>query len=215
MTRRARLGSRDPLCRLGRRHRRSRQRRPSRPLHRHRQRLSRGRAEAAAVSEQDAARGVPQPRRRHVRRTRRGGRTRHRGGTLQPRVRLRRLRQRRRLDVLIVNLNEPPSLLRNDVSGTNNWIKVKLEGVNSNRSAIGARVLVRYGGRTQAQAVVSQSSFYRPTIPACTSAWAPAGVRTSRSTGPTAATRRSRARGQSTDHDQGRRRTRASRGWAG
>jgi hypothetical protein len=64
------------------------------------------------------------------------------------------------IDILIVNLNEPPSLLRNDIKGKPNWIKVKLEGVKSNRSAIGARVLVRYGGKVQAQAVLSQSSFY-------------------------------------------------------
>lgn len=64
------------------------------------------------------------------------------------------------LDVLIINLNEPPSLLRNDVQGQHHWIKVKLVGVTSNRSAIGARVLVHYGGKTQAQAVLSQSSFY-------------------------------------------------------
>jgi enediyne biosynthesis protein E4 len=64
------------------------------------------------------------------------------------------------LDILIVNLNEPPSLLRNDLTGKQNWIKVKLEGVKSNRSAIGARVLVRYAGKVQAQAVLSQSSFY-------------------------------------------------------
>jgi hypothetical protein len=64
------------------------------------------------------------------------------------------------IDVLIVNLNEPPSLLRNDLGGKANWIKVKLEGVKSNRSAIGARVLVHYGGKTQAQAVLSQSSFF-------------------------------------------------------
>jgi hypothetical protein len=63
------------------------------------------------------------------------------------------------IDVLIVNMNEPPSLLRNDVKGTANWIKVKLEGTKSNRSAIGARVLVHYGGKIQAQAVLSQSSF--------------------------------------------------------
>jgi hypothetical protein len=69
------------------------------------------------------------------------------------------------LDVLIVNLNEPPSLLRNDVTGSNNWIKVKLEGVVSNRSAIGARVLVRCAGRSLAQAVVSQSSFYSANDP--------------------------------------------------
>jgi enediyne biosynthesis protein E4 len=59
-----------------------------------------------------------------------------------------------------VNLNEPPSLLRNDLKTKQNWIKVKLEGVKSNRSAVGARVLVRYGGKVQSQAVVSQSSFY-------------------------------------------------------
>jgi enediyne biosynthesis protein E4 len=35
-----------------------------------------------------------------------------------------------------------------------------LEGTKSNRSAIGARVLVHYGGKTQAQAVLSQSSFF-------------------------------------------------------
>ena len=64
------------------------------------------------------------------------------------------------VDILIVNLNEPPSLLRNDVSGKGNWIKVRLEGVKSNRAAIGARVLVHYGAGTQAQAVLSQSSFY-------------------------------------------------------
>ena len=64
------------------------------------------------------------------------------------------------LDILIVNLNEPPSLLRNDVTGSPRWLKVRLEGVKSNRSAIGARVLVRCGGTTQAQAVVSQSSYY-------------------------------------------------------
>ncbi len=64
------------------------------------------------------------------------------------------------VDILIVNLNEPPSLLRNDLSGKQNWIKVRLQGVKSNRSAIGARVLVRYGGKVQAQTVLSQSSFY-------------------------------------------------------
>jgi hypothetical protein len=64
------------------------------------------------------------------------------------------------IDILIVNLNEPPSLLRNDIKGKQNWIKVKLEGVKSNRSAIGARVVAHYGGKAQAQAVVSQSSFY-------------------------------------------------------
>jgi hypothetical protein len=64
------------------------------------------------------------------------------------------------VDILIVNMNEPPSLLRNDLKVKQNWLKVKLEGVKSNRSAIGARVLVRYGSKVQAQAVLSQSSYY-------------------------------------------------------
>jgi hypothetical protein len=64
------------------------------------------------------------------------------------------------VDILIINLNENPTLLRNDLRGKQNWIKVKLEGVKSNRSAIGARVLAHYGGKTQAQSVLSQSSFY-------------------------------------------------------
>jgi enediyne biosynthesis protein E4 len=64
------------------------------------------------------------------------------------------------VDILIMNLNEPPSLLRNDVTGSNHWLKVKLIGVKSNRSAIGARVTAHYGGKLQAQEVLSQASFY-------------------------------------------------------
>jgi hypothetical protein len=64
------------------------------------------------------------------------------------------------LDILILNMNEPPSLLRNDVKGHHHWLKIKLIGTKSNRSAVGARVLVRYSARTQAQEVLSQSSYY-------------------------------------------------------
>jgi hypothetical protein len=63
------------------------------------------------------------------------------------------------VDIVIVNLNEAPSLLRNDVSGTNSWLKVKLIGTKSNRSAIGARVTVNAGKALQTQEVMSQSSF--------------------------------------------------------
>ena len=63
------------------------------------------------------------------------------------------------LDILIINLNEPPSLLRNDVSSGNHWLKVKLMGSKSNRSAIGSRVLVKTGDTTQTQELFSQSSF--------------------------------------------------------
>jgi len=64
------------------------------------------------------------------------------------------------MDILVLNMNEPPSLLRNDLGGKHHWLKVKLVGTKSNRSAIGARVLARYGGHTQAQEVLSQSSYF-------------------------------------------------------
>jgi hypothetical protein len=64
------------------------------------------------------------------------------------------------IDVLILNMNEPPSLLRNDITGTGHWLKVKLQGTKSNRTAIGSTVTVRYGGKVQSQAVLSQASFY-------------------------------------------------------
>ena len=64
------------------------------------------------------------------------------------------------IDVLVMNLNEPPSLLRNDVTGNHHWLKVKLIGTKCNRSAIGARVTVHYGEKKQVQEVLSQASFY-------------------------------------------------------
>lgn len=64
------------------------------------------------------------------------------------------------IDVLVWNMNELPSLLRNDLRGGGHWLKVLLMGVRSNRSAIGARVTARYGNRQQAQEVSAQSSFY-------------------------------------------------------
>ena len=64
------------------------------------------------------------------------------------------------MDVLIMNMNEPPSLLRNDLQSENRWLKLKLIGSKSNRTAIGASVTVTCGERRQRQDVLSQSSFY-------------------------------------------------------
>lgn len=60
------------------------------------------------------------------------------------------------LDVLVVNLHEPPALLRNDLGapkGKANWLGVR-------GAPPGTRVVARYGGKMQAQEVLSQSSFY-------------------------------------------------------
>ena len=65
------------------------------------------------------------------------------------------------IDVLVMNMNEPPSLLRNDYCGpATAGSSSRSKGTRSNRSAIGATVVVTAGGRTQAQAVLSQSSYY-------------------------------------------------------
>ncbi|WP_446743124.1 CRTAC1 family protein [Silvibacterium acidisoli] len=63
------------------------------------------------------------------------------------------------IDMLVVNLGEPPSLFRNDVASKNHWIKIRAEGTVSNRSGIGARIEVAAGGRKQVKEVLSQSSF--------------------------------------------------------
>jgi len=63
------------------------------------------------------------------------------------------------VDLVIWNRNEPPSLLRNDLKSPHHWLQVQLAGTKSNRAAIGATVTVTYGGRRQAQPVLSQTSF--------------------------------------------------------
>ncbi len=63
------------------------------------------------------------------------------------------------IDVLIMNMDEPPSLLRNDLESGRRWIKVQLAGARSNRSAIGATVTIHIADKTQTAAVLSQSSF--------------------------------------------------------
>src|SRR5438874_834564 len=63
------------------------------------------------------------------------------------------------VDVAIINMNEPPSLLRNESPATNNWLKIKCIGAKSNRSAIGARVRVVAGRHSQMNEVLSGSSY--------------------------------------------------------
>src|SRR6202012_1508872 len=62
------------------------------------------------------------------------------------------------IDVLVLNMNDPPSLLRNDGGNKQNWIKIKLVGTKCNRTAIGARVRVTTGKHTQMDEVHSGAS---------------------------------------------------------
>ena len=65
-----------------------------------------------------------------------------------------------RVDVLVNNLDEPPTLLRNETNTAHNAILIKCVGTRSNRSAIGTRVKVTAGGRSQVREVMSGSSYY-------------------------------------------------------
>ncbi|MGB9450589.1 MAG: CRTAC1 family protein, partial [Candidatus Acidiferrum sp.] len=62
------------------------------------------------------------------------------------------------MDVLVLNMNDIPSLLRNDGGNAQNWIKVKLIGTKCNRTAIGARVRVVTGNHAQIDEVHSGGS---------------------------------------------------------
>ena len=65
-----------------------------------------------------------------------------------------------RVDVVVNNLDDAPSLLRNECRNGNNWLMVKCIGTRSNRSAIGTRVTVTTGSHVQIDEVMSGSSYY-------------------------------------------------------
>ena len=63
------------------------------------------------------------------------------------------------LDVVIVNVGEPPTLLLNHCDPANHRVTFNLRGAKSNRLAIGARVTVKTEKLTQMQEVRSGSSY--------------------------------------------------------
>jgi len=63
------------------------------------------------------------------------------------------------VDVVVNNMNEAPSLLRGQTRNENHWVLVDLQGVESNRSAIGARVACITGSLRQIDEVRSGGSF--------------------------------------------------------
>ena len=63
------------------------------------------------------------------------------------------------LDIFVLNLNDRPTLLRNDGGNENNWLMVKTIGTESNRDGIGARIEVRSGKLTQSAEIRSGASY--------------------------------------------------------
>jgi hypothetical protein len=64
------------------------------------------------------------------------------------------------VDIIVNNLDGPPTLLRNDGGNKNNCMMIKCIGMRSNRSAIGTRVKVTSGEHSQIDEVMSGSSYY-------------------------------------------------------
>ena len=64
-----------------------------------------------------------------------------------------------RLSAVIVNRNDRPGLLVNRVKYPNHWIEIKTAGTKSNRSGIGARLVLKSASRTQIDEVRSGSSY--------------------------------------------------------
>ncbi len=63
------------------------------------------------------------------------------------------------LDVVINNLDGPPTLLRNDGGNKGNWLVVRAVGRDANRSAIGTRLIAHVGGRRLLREIRSGSGY--------------------------------------------------------
>jgi hypothetical protein len=64
-----------------------------------------------------------------------------------------------RLDLVINNNNETPSLYLNSLSKSGNAVEFKLVGTRSNRDAIGARVRLTAGGKTMTRQIEAGSGY--------------------------------------------------------
>ena len=64
-----------------------------------------------------------------------------------------------RLSAVVVNMNDPPSLLVNQGKYSNHWIAVRTVGTKSNRDGIGARLELRTPTRVQRDQVRSGSNY--------------------------------------------------------
>jgi hypothetical protein len=69
------------------------------------------------------------------------------------------LSSRGALDVIVANQNQPAVLYRSYPDSANHWIALKLVGTRSNRSAIGAEVVLESGDLTQRRIVDGGSGF--------------------------------------------------------
>jgi enediyne biosynthesis protein E4 len=63
------------------------------------------------------------------------------------------------IDFLVINKNDISTFWRNDGGNAKNWLMIRAEGVKSNRSGIGARILVKTEGMQRAFEVRASDSY--------------------------------------------------------
>jgi hypothetical protein len=63
------------------------------------------------------------------------------------------------LDVIVASMNQGLLVYKNQVDTSNKWISFSLEGTTSNKSAIGAAVILYWNGKKQAQVVTGGIGF--------------------------------------------------------
>jgi hypothetical protein len=71
------------------------------------------------------------------------------------------------LDLLIVNLNDTPKLLRNDGGNRNNWLVIEPKLAGGKSDAIGARVSVTAGSLTQIKDMIPVTGYLSQADPRC------------------------------------------------
>jgi len=69
------------------------------------------------------------------------------------------------IDIVIANIDDTPTILRNDGGNRKNWLIVRLKGTKSNSFGLGARVKVVAGGLQQIADVTTASSIYSANDP--------------------------------------------------
>ena len=68
-------------------------------------------------------------------------------------------------DLLLINVGEPPVLLRNDGGNKNHWLGIGLVGTKSNRDGIGAQVTLTIAGRRRTKQRLGGASYLSASDP--------------------------------------------------
>lgn len=63
------------------------------------------------------------------------------------------------LDLIVANQNQPVKVFRNYVKDNHNWVEFNLEGTKSNRSAVGAVVILHWDGKQSRKSITAGEAF--------------------------------------------------------